>query len=490
MILALDIGTSSTRAVLYDTESCRHVPGGTHAIHHEPDVTPDGGATLDADTLVREAVECMRTVLARVKDRPVRGVAVCTFWHSVLGVAADGRPTTPVLIWADTRSAPQVAALRAELDPTAYSQTTGCPLHTSYALGKLRWLAETDPVAFAASARFVSPGEYLIREFFGVSHVACSTSMASGSGLFDQAQGAWDDGVLGRVPGLAAERLSPISDAPVSGLLPAYRDTLPELADVPWFPALGDGVCSNVGCGAALPGTVALMIGTSGALRAVAPGTTPPILPPGLWRYQLDPGRFVLGGALSNGGSVWAWGQKTLQLPDVAEDRLEEQIAALPPDGHGLTVLPFFAGERAPLWRDDLRATIHGLTAATTSVEIVRAHLEAVALRFAAVREALRPVAPRARVIGTGGALLASPAWAQIIADALGEPLELSAEEQASSRGAALWARERLGRGTIEEAPPIPVTRTVEPNGASAEIYRAARERQEALLARLLPAAD
>ena len=106
------------------------------------------------------------------------------------------------------------------------------------------------------------------------------------------------------------------------------------------------------------------------------------------------------------------------------------------------------------------------------------------AFRFAAVRERLRAVAPFGDLIGSGGGLHASPAWAQILSDALGEPILISREEQASSRGAALLARERLGLGAVEDVP-LAVERRFEPDAARTEIYRKARARQEALEARL-----
>ncbi|GAB4459388.1 MAG: gluconokinase [Armatimonadaceae bacterium] len=489
LILSLDIGTSSTRALLYDIESGMRLPDSGHSIRHDPGLTPDGGATLNADALVEEAVLCAARAAERAVGRTIQAVAVATFWHSFVGVGHDGWARTPILLWSDRRSAPQIARLRQQFDAASYTQRTGCPLHTSFVPGRLLWLKENDPAAFTESVRFLSPGEYLFARLFGMPRATCSISMASGSGILHQAAAAWDRETL-EILGLGPEHFAPLGDDPVSGLLPGFRERLPQLADIPWFPAVGDGACSNIGCGATTPSRLALMIGTSGAFRVVSPATTPPTVPPGLWRYQTGPGRYLLGGALSNGGIVWAWLKKTMALPDVSDDTLENAIAALPPDGHGLTVLPFIAGERAPLWRDDLRATIHGLSVATRPVEIARAHLEAVAYRFARIRLALKEVAPRGEIIGTGAGLLASRIWAQIITDTLGEPLHLSSEEEASSRGAALLAREALGYGSIETAPWSPVVTTLHPNPDHTALYAAAADRQEQLLLSLLPHND
>jgi gluconokinase len=163
---------------------------------------------------------------------------------------------------------------------------------------------------------------------------------------------------------------------------------------------------------------------------------------PGLWCYRLDRRRFVTGGALSNGGDVYAWMKRNLALPKDIEARLETAH----PGTHGLTMLPFFSGERTPYWRADLRAAITGLSASTEAFDILRAGLESIALRF---REVYCLLAARwgapADVIASGGALLHSPGWTQMMADALGRPITICTETEASCRGAALWALERLG---------------------------------------------
>lgn len=480
-ILSLDIGTSSTRAVLYHAITGAVVPATAFFDSHEPDAFPDGGSILSPRLLLDEAVSCMEQSVASAPDAEIMAVASCTFWHSTIGMNAHGETQTPVLLWSDRRSVEQVAALRETMDAAAYTQRTGAPFHTSYLPGRLRWLTEIQPDIFARCERFLSPGEYIYAELFGMHRVTQSWGMASGTGLWNAQEEEWDKETLSHIPGLNPAHFTPVSDEPVSGLLTPYRERLPRLADIPWFPALGDGACSNLGAGGVSPDRIALMIGTSGAMRVAVPGNTPPAVPAGLWRYRADRERYLVGGALSNGGNVWSWLAETMHLPATGADA---QIAAMQPDAHGLTVLPFLSGERAPLWRDDLTGAILGLTQATTPLDIARASFEAVAYRFAAIRERLRSVAPQAHIIGTGGGLLRSTASAQILADVLEEPILLSGEPEGSSRGAALWVREKLGLGSLEEAP-FATTRQYLPNPANAKAYERARARHEDFLGRL-----
>jgi gluconokinase len=152
----------------------------------------------------------------------------------------------------------------------------------------------------------------------------------------------------------------------------------------------------------------------------------------------------VLGGALSNGGSVYAWLKATLQLP--ANEELERQIGAMDPAAHGLTVMPLFAGERSTGWRADARAAFIGLSAHTSPAEMVRASLESVALRFRNVYDVMcASLGEPQEITASGGALLHSPVWTQMMADALGRRVRACMEKEATSRGAALLALERIG---------------------------------------------
>jgi gluconokinase len=271
------------------------------------------------------------------------------------------------------------------------------------------------------------------------------------------------------------------------GTLTPLKDTStnthdwPQLAGVPFLAAVGDGACSNLGAGCASPDRFALMIGTSGAERAVWSPSAHFSLPWGLWGYRVDERRVVMGGALNDGGSLVDWLRESLQLPDL--DDAEKAIAEMEPDSHGLTVLPLLGGERNPEWAADARGAIVGLQLSTSPLAILRACKEAVALRFAIIDRLLLEAQPAGReVIATGGALLHSPAWMQIMADALGRDVLVSAEAEASSRGAALLALEAVGAldMAIEQMPPE-TTHRFKPVAEHTERYRAAAERQRHL---------
>ena len=410
-VLALDVGSSSVRAQRFD-ERAEPVDELRRAEY--------GGD--DPDEMVRLA----RDVLGDAEPD-----AVSCFGHSLIALDAAGRPLTPVLGWRDVRSASQARALQARLDGADVHARTGQHLHPGYWPAKLAWLAETEPDVFRDASRFVSFPDYLRGE------PVTSLSLASGTGLLDLGSRAWDEELLDAL-GLDAGRL-------------------PELGDLPvWI----DGVCANLGTGCLGP-RAALSVGTSAALRILYE-TDRPRPRPGLFLYLLDGRRVVEGGALSDGGNLRVWLDRTLREDGPSRDE------------HGLTFLPFLGGERSTGWNPDATGAVTGLSFETTPADLRRAAVEGVAFRVAAIAELLPEIGT---VVASGGGLRNDPAWIQIMADALGRPVTESAVEEASLRGAAVAALERTGY----EAAEAPLGEVFEVQEGRAEAYRSARERQQRL---------
>jgi gluconokinase len=312
--------------------------------------------------------------------------------------------------------------------------------------------------------------------------------MASATGLWNQSANNYDNAALAALPIRREQLADPSSmDQPLLNLLDEYRGMWPGYSNIPWFSAIGDGAANHIGSGC-LRGPLgeaqfSLMVGTTGAMRVLV--SSPAAIPPGLWCYRLDPQRAILGGALSNGGEVYAWLKRTLAIPKDAEARLETSE----PGKHGLTVLPFLAGERSPYWRADLRGVIAGLSLDTGPFEILHASLEAVALRFRDIYSALSAaVGAPAEVIASGGALLHSPAWTQMMADTLGRPVVASTELEASARGAALYALERVGAIPNLEALPASTGATFSPRPQFEPVYARLLEEQRGLYEKLFGA--
>jgi gluconokinase len=399
-------------------------------------------------------------------------------------VNKEGRAVTPVIGWADTRAVDAAEELKRRFDESATHERTGCRFHSSYWPAKLLWLSQEQTEVYKSVARWMSFGEYVALRFFG--ETAVSVSMASGTGLLATRTCSWDNELLNAL-GLTPENLSPLaeSDKTFTGLVNEYAERWPRLKDARWFPSIGDGAANNIGEGCVTNKRAALMIGTSGAMRVMHEGELSATIPPELWCYRADRRRTVFGGALSDGGGLYHWMSATLAFDHEAK-AAEHALAAMQPDAHGLTLLPFWAGERSTGWTSRARGAILGFTMHTEPLDILRAAMEAVAYRFALVARALDALAPEAEIIASGGALHASPVWTQMLSDVLNRPLTLSAVHEASSRGAVLLALEAAG--TIKNIGDVPAPRaqTFEPDTSRHARYNAGLERQQKIYARLV----
>lgn len=428
-VLALDVGSSSTRAGAYDER-------GRQAAEPARRSYTSSEGQLDADELLRAA----EAVHAEAGDADALGISC--FWHSLLLLDEHERPLTPVLLWQDRRATPQAEALAERLDAREVHARTGCMFHPSFWPAKLEWLRAEG--VLASARRAVSFADYLFLRLTG--ELRTSLSSASGTGLLNLRTRSWDAELLDELD-VDEALLPPISDEPAGTT----------------YPPLGDGACSNLGAGCVTPDRAALNIGTSGALRVVRQGDPEP--KDGLFSYFLDERRVVEGGAVSDGGNLYAWAQRTLRL-DPPEPR--------EPDGHGLTFLPLLGGERSLGWNPRASGAVTGLTFETDAADLLQAGLEGIAYRIADIADRLPDVR---EVVATGHSLLQSGWWMQVFADALGRPVVVSDVAEGSARGAAVYVLGRLGA----EADPAPLGRAHQPDPGRGEVYVAARERQRKL---------
>ncbi len=479
LILTLDIGTSSTRAMLFNHQA-RPVPGMLAQIANQLRTTTDGGAEFDPQKLLGNIVNLIDTIIQQAGPlaHQIQGVATDTFVTNIMGLHKSGQPLTPIFTYTDTRNAADAEALRQEFNLSAVHNRTGCRIHSAYLPAHFRWLSRTQPNLWRQVNHWLSIGEYILWEFFGERRV--SYSVASWSGLLNRQTLSWDQTWLDYLS-LPENSLSPLADVdqPLQGLQEPWATRWPMLKNVPWFPAIGDGAAANLGSGCTGPDRLALTIGTTGAMR-VALKRPPDTIPAGLWLYRINQTYALLGGATSEGGNIFAWLNKILQLPP----HIETELARLPPAGHGLTILPFIAGERAPGWQAAAKACINGLTLNTRPIDILQAGLESVAYRFALIHDRIKPYLPPGhQIIASGSGLLNSPAWMQIMADVLGRPLVASAEKEATSRGITLLALNALG---IKDKQAATTGITYQPNDNHYAQYQVALEQQSELYKNLI----
>lgn len=478
LILALDIGTSSIRAAVYNGEAKVLLET---MIKNERllDSTGEGGAEIDAEIAFNQVIETIDFVLQKAENLngEIEHVAVSSFWHSLVGIDAKGKPTTKLFGWAENRPAKYVNILRDKLDEKMIHNRTGTRFHSSYWTAKLLWLRKDFPGIFEKTAKWLSFSDFVGLRLFDNS--ATSVSMASGTGIFDIRSFIWDEELV-KFLKIKTENLPQIvkEDSDFFQLNKKYARRWARLENAKWFPAIADGAANNIGAGCVKRAKAALMIGTSGAMRVAYTGEPPKEIPSGLWCYRIDRKRVIIGGAISDGGGLYQWLKDTLKINEI-DDIVEAQIEKREPDSHGLTFLPFLAGERSTGYNETAKGAILGLHSGTDAVDIMQAALESVAYRFAEICEQLNSVLKIKEIIASGGALRESPVWTQIISDVLGKNLTLPDVREASSRGAVLLALETIG--TIKNITDLetPIGQKFKFNKKARAIYKKAQKKHE-----------
>lgn len=476
-ILGLDIGSSSVRGGLFDTRGSM-VRGSLVRIERKLRTTSDGGAEISANASLKQVVSVTDDVLSATEgvNGVITHIAACTFWHSLLGISTDGRPTTPVFGWADNRSRDFVARFRKDLSEAETHNRTGAHFHSSFWPAKLMWLRSEHPELWRTTAKWISIGDFLQQGFTG--RVETGVSIASGTGVFDIRNCVWDEQLTAFLK-LKPSALPDIAiDNGGSELLSKWQRRWPRLKDALWLPSLADGAANSIGSGCGVEGRIALMVGTSGAMRVVINGEPPKKIPSGLFCYRIDQSRVVLGGALSDGGDLYGWLKRNLRI-DLSDAAIGKEMGRRGADAHGLTFMPFFAGERSTGYNELAAGSIIGLTIGHDAIDILQAAMEAVAYRFAEILERIEKVRPVTEIVASGGALHGSPVWTQILADVLGRDLKLSSEPEASLRGAVLLALANTGKIEVTDRDSAFKNTKVTFHPKCHAIYKLARKRHQ-----------
>ncbi len=451
-VLGVDIGTTSTKAVVFDL-------AGRVVAHHSveyPLLTPTP-ATAEQDP-----EEIYRAVLAAIKISVHRAnatagaiacVAFSAAMHSLIAVDKQGSPLTRSITWADNRAAVWAERIAHEWGGNAIYRRTGTPIHPMSPLAKLVWLRNDEPDLFGRAARFIGIKEYVLFRFFG--RYVVDYSIASATGLFNIERLDWDDDAIA-LAGVERDRLAtPVPTTfRLDGLAPDIAAELGLSPSTPFVVGANDGVLSNLGVNAIRPGEMAITIGTSGAMRTVV--DRPVTDPDGrTFCYALTERHWVIGGPVNNGGIILRWVRDELcaaeceTAKDLGIDPYEvltRMAEPVRPGAEGLIFHPFLTGERAPWWDANLRGSFFGLGMHHRKEHLIRAVFEGVIYNLYSILPAVEAlIGPTQSIKATGG-FARSVLWRQILADIFDREVIVPESFESSCLGAAVLGLYALGR--------------------------------------------
>ncbi len=460
-MIGLDLGTTNCKAVLLAADGRVRA---TASEGYKLQIPHPGWAEQDPRLVWAAAQKVLRAVAevaAESDSLAAEGICISGAMHSLIPIGDEaGTPLANAMTWADARATAVYRGLVADTDTHALYRRTGCPVHSTYQLQRLRWWNRVEPELAQRAYLWVALKDWVLHALTGV--WATDLSLASTTGLLNLHHLTWDTEAL-QLAGVQAHRLPAlVSPAQVVGGLTeeAARATgLPE--GLPVIAGGSDGAMASLGIGTAAPGQAVITVGTSGAVRKIV---DQPWFDPAerTWCYILNEGLWIIGGAINNGGLTLQWVREKL-YPDLAGAAGYEQLAAdaasVPPGAAGVFMLPYFAGERSPHWAPKDKGMLYGLGMGHSRVHIARAALEGVANCLADVWDALygsRTVDDN--VVRLTGGITRTPLWVQIVADMLGVPLMALEVADTSATGAALLGLHALGLIGADQ-----MARTVEP---------------------------
>jgi gluconokinase len=511
-VIGLDLGTSGCRAAAFDIGlAC------LDAEKHPYGIRLAAGGAVEQDPLeVAAAAEaCLRRLAARLKGgTAIRAIALCGTASSLAffepesgprGTAARFRPAAPAWLWADGRARQEAQALRCIFGADAFRRL-GCPFHASYWPAKLLHLGFGSRPArkglrHRAGGRMIAGiKDYLLFRLTGRWVVDCG--LAAATGLYDSRAGQWD-GPLSDHLGIEPAMLPDV--APPTARLALTSPAARRLGlDPQTTVAAGtlDGIAAHLGLGCAAPGMASVMIGTSGAVRMGSSRRR--IDPRGrTWTYPVEPGLWLTGAAVNNGGNVLDWAARLLRGAAGAGDGAgpQEEGPALaaammrlafskPPGAAGPLFIPYLFGERSPLWREDLSAALVGLRPDHDAADICRAVVEGLGLGIASAYRALVHGRRAPAQVRVSGGIASAPQWQQLLADLLGLPVGLTSQAEPTAAGAAMigW-RAVTGKTLAELASGIGIIRKMRPREAPQQRLDSALSRMEKLREFLNPCA-
>lgn len=457
IVIGVDMGTTATKSVAFSSAGVELVSASQGYPLDDPH---PGHAVQDPQLILQAVLQTIAEVSAQIDPDRLAGLSFSSAMHSLMALDTELAPITPVVTWADTRAATQAERLRNSTAGLALHRRTGTPIHPMSPLTKLIWFREQEHRICDQAAFWVGIKDWVLFRLCGA--LVVDHSLASGSGLLDIGRLAWDPEALG-LAGIRDDQLPEL--VPTTRILPGITQEAAELTGLPIGTRVvvgaGDGPLANLGVGAVRPGVAACSIGTSGALRVTV---DKPAVDPrgGVFCYALTKDRWVIGGAINNGGVTLDWVREQIAEPDLDPGALLDLAAEVPVGSGGLVMLPYLLSERAPHWSSVARGAWIGLTRAHERRHLIRSAVEGVCLQLALVLQSMRAAGLAVNEIRATGGVMRHRLWRQTLADALGSQIGLLEGEQGSSFGAALLGMEALGMiGSIELAADLMTVQTV-----------------------------
>jgi len=484
--LGIDIGTTAVKAILLSEDRIVYQTSAAHHLLSER----HGWAEEDAGEWWGNAVKVVRETLAAVPDARdgIRAIGVSGMVPAIVLLDERGEPLRNSIQQNDARATEQIERLRRELDQERLFAATGGFTNQQHVLPRLLWLREHEPRLWPRISAVLGSYDYINYKLTGA--LALEINWAVESGMFDIRKREWIGEQLellglpeGAFPPVkeSAERIGVVSEeaAATTGLRPG----------TPVIAGSADHIASTLAAGILEQGELLIKFGGAGDILYCMNEIRP--APELFFDYHVYPGKYLLNGCMASSGSLVKWYSNEL-LQDDSPDlfaRLDRDAERVPPGSDGLIILPYFLGEKTPIFDPEARGVLFGLSLAHKREHIFRAILESVIYGFRHHIEVIHGLGyePQ-RILATNGGAK-SKFWCQIAADVLNAEIRSYPSHPGSALGVAFLAGKSEGvYGSWEQIRDFLVDyRDFKPDPSRAAVYDKAYAIYRKLYAQLKP---
>ena len=468
MYIGLDLGTSSLKAILVDDDERLLAE---HSVPLTVQRPHDGWSEQDPVSWEVAAMTALRAICAGRDCSGVQAIGLSGHMHGATLVGADGKPLRPCLLWNDTRSHAQAAAMDSA---PRFRAVTGNIVFPGFTAPKVDWVRINEPAVFGKIAKVLLPKDYL--RLFLTGEAVSEMSDAAGTSWLDTGARDWSDDLLSACH-LSRDQLPALVEGSApSGRLRAALAAELSLPECIIAGGAGDNAAAAVGTGVVHEGQAFLSLGTSGVLFAANDGYRPDPATAVHTFCHAVPGTWHQMGVILAATDALEW---LARLTGQSARTLTEGLG--PVNGPAKTLfLPYLGGERTPHNDAAIRGQFLHLDHATDAQAAARAVLQGVAFAFADSRDALAATGTRIqRALAVGGGA-ASDHWLQTLATVLGFPLD---RPRAGGFGAALGAARLARMAATSEGAEIatqPVTeRSFDPDPTQSDAWAQAHTRYQ-----------
>jgi gluconokinase len=463
--IGIDIGTTSTKTVAF-SEDGKVIA--QHGIAYEMQHPKPDWSEQNPEEIFEAVYNSLKIVSEQI-DGEIEFASFSSAMHNLIAVDEAGKPLTNCILWADNRANDIANSLKMSNLGTDIYENTGVPIHPMTPLCKLIWLRENDPEIFKKAHKFIGIKEYIWFKLFGKFQV--DYSLASGMGLLNLATLKWDELALKTI-GITEKQLPELVST-------NYEESFSKISTfwrIKFIMGGADGPLANLGSGATKKGTMAVTIGTSGAVRICS---EKPYFDVKMrtFAYILSENQYVIGGATNNGAVVIQWLKEQILQTNESHEKLIQLAESAEIDSEGLLFLPYILGERAPIWNAHAKGILFGLDINHSKAHFVRAAMEGIILNMYSIGKILMERENIAEIYASGG-FAKSDFWLQILADVFQKKVIVSDTVESSAWGAVL-----LGMG--KENSEIKNEKIILPNLQNKEIYQKKHLRFERIYEKL-----